>query len=478
MRIRSWLSRICLLGAAALTVTALVAPPVTAADPPATFQATGFASAIQAMVNTNPQTFVADLVRMDVPHGQAAFGSGGQSNARAASMFPGVGASEGPALGWGQACSRGFPCAEFFPEGGFPPPWPLGTEAENPTRTESKPTVEGQQIGEVGGPISFTLVDVEATATAEIASTKAVISDLNLFPVDAFTPGANPSAVHVGGLTATTHLRVEDGVIVAEAESRLDDVSLFGGAIEIDTIITRSVSTADADGMLANAPEVTIKGATAGGQPITITNEGIVAGGNAVDQGGIPTLSTGVGKLFNAGPLSVRLISATDDVREGTARGSAVGLAVHVEINASGFPSGSTLVGDLILGTAATTAFADGDALGEDDITLDDAFGFDDSFVATDEFGGDGFSTGEVTEVLGESTESGDAGGTSEQAADLTTAGGETVTRLAPLEALLQGAAADRIKLLYLAWTLALIGLALGSRFHPFRLAARGESAR
>lgn len=470
MRIRVWLSRICLLLAASLTVLAFVAPPVTAAARPPRFAATGFVSAIQAMINTNPQTFVADLIRVDLPHGQAKFGGDGLAYSRAAAMYPGAGAAEGPALGWDQACSRGFPCSDFFPDGGFPPPYPLYAEAENPTKTHSKPTVEGQQIGDVGGPVSFTLVDVEAIATDEEATSRAIISDVNLFPVDAVAPGANPSAVHIGELQTFTHLRVDEGVVVAEAQSLMTDVSLFGGALKIEKIVARSQSTATAAGTLANAPEVRVVGATIGGVPVEITSDGIKQDGVPQDQGAVATLSKGVGNLFGAGPLSLRLIDDRSDVREGTARASAVGLGVHIEVNGSGFPGGTTVVGDLILGTASSTAFAGDEQFEADDISFDEEFDFGDDFAVEEDFGAtQDFAGDDFTSVLGETAEAPDPDVT-EQAAAFDPDAGKTVTRFAPLEALLQGAAADRVTLLYLAWTLGMLGLALGSRLHPFRV--------
>ncbi|HLF40839.1 MAG TPA: hypothetical protein VI854_05110 [Acidimicrobiia bacterium] len=478
-RIRTWVSRACLIGAAALTIVALVAPPTSAqpAGAPAAFGATGFASAIQAMINTDPQTFVADLVRFDVPHGQAQFGGDGEARSRAASVFPGVGAQEGPALGWGQACGQGFPCEEFFPDGGFPPPYPLTAEAENPRAQEARPTFAGQQVGEPGSPFSFTIVDVVATATDEEATTRAVIADLNLLPVAAASeavPGlggataANPAAVAVKNLVSTTTLRLKGNELVAVAESKLSGISLFGGAVQIDRLTARSVSRADADNHLTNEPTVTVEGVTAGDVPLVITDKGVAVAGETVDQGAIQTLSTGVGALFGAGPVSVRLIDSTEDRREGIAKGSAVGLSVHFEVNASGFPSGKKIVGDLILGTAATTASASGDAFGgNDDIVFDDEFSLEDG-SGFESFGDGGE---EFTFVAGETIEQGDGGGP-QVAAGVQGGRRPQQARFAPLETLLQGVAADRMTLLYVAWTLALVGLAFGSRLPGIRFAS------
>ena len=143
-----------------------------------------------------------------------------------------------------------------------------------------------------------------------------------------------------------------------------------------------------------------------------------------------------------------------------------MGLSLHFAVDASGFPSGKKIVGDLILGTAATTASASGDAFGDEDITFDEDFALDDDSGFESFDGGDG---DEFTFVAGETIEDGVDG---TQAAPRSQDGRTPQqARFAPLEALLRGVAADRIKLLYVAWTLALMGLAFGSRLPGMRFA-------
>lgn len=473
MRTRTWLSRASFIGAALLLALALFAPSLSAQtdDRPASFQSRGYASAIQVALNTDPQTFVLDLVRVEVPHGVAEFASGDDVSSRAASFYPGLGVQEGPALGWGQACSRGFPCEQFFPDGGFPPPWPFTAGAEYPTIEEASAPVPGQKVGAPGDPVSFNVHEVKATATQNGATSTAIIADLDLIPVAGAAqsiPGvgnaANPSLVHVGELAATTNLRFEGKVLVARAESRMTDVSLFGGAVEIERLVARSTSRNDGDSILDNDPVVTVEGVTVAGQAAKITSNGIILADTAVDQGALNTLGEGVEKLFGATGADVRLIDSEDDRREGTASGDAVGLLVSFKIDASGFPGGVGVLGDLVLGTAATSAFADTSGLDDTDVFFEDDFDFDGDF-GFNEFGG-GDDGSDFASVAGEAIEAGDD---LQAAPTLVGPSRRLERRFAPLE-LLSGVAADRIKLLYGAWTLTLVGLALGSRTRLFGL--------
>lgn len=491
MRIRTWLSRACLTGAATLTALALVAPPLAAQteERPGSFRATAFATPIHALLNTSPQTLVEELIRVDLPHGSGTFAAGDEAFGRASSIFPGAAVEEGPGLAWGSfwggfCAPDAFPCHEFpgLPPDA-PPTWPFTTQAEHPTRPEAKPAFPGQQVGEPGDPISFTINDVKATATADGVTTTAVISNLDFIPVAGAAqsvPGvgsaANSSLLHAGKLHALTKLRFDGKVLVAEAESRLADVSLFGGAVQIEKLVAFSSSTHDGGKKLANHPRVTLDGVTVGGVPAKITHEGLVVGEEecllTVPQVGplcgVPkTVAEGMERLFGG---RVRLIDSTDDRRQGTATGEAVGVLVSFEVDASGFPSGVGLVGDVILGTARTTDFADASSLSDIGIEVDDEFLFEDD-LGFEDFGEEG-TFEEFADVGGEVVvaDEGDEGGELQGAPDNLTGGGRTTeARFEPLEALLRGAAADRIKLLYVAWTLALMGLALGSRLAPLR---------
>lgn len=517
MRVRTWLSRASFVGAALLLVLALVSPALVEADEnprPSAFEAGGFATPIQLLLNTQPQTFVEELVRVNIPHGSSQMAAGGQARSRASSAFPGAATEEGPNLAWGmfwgQFCGpEAFPCADFpapLPPMESLPPWPFSAQAEHPTNPEATPTFEQQQVGEPGDPVSFTISDVVATATADSATSTAVISNLDLLPVlgddaasgdgggtpdalplsegdtassGAMPAAANPSLLHARELSATTSLAFDGGVLVAESESRIKGMSLFGGAIEIDTIVARSVSRADGDGLAESDPSVTVAGVTVGGTPARITDEGLVLGGDEcpVDlpelgpQCGLPaTVAEGINTLFGANSASVRLIDVEDENTDGTARGDAVALAVEFAIPASGFPAGVDLVGNMMIGTASSNAFANFIELGGIDPAFDftptdPGFGFDPGFTPAPPVAPSATGTGFAT-VAGESVAAPPAPQPTPAARP---AQRSTEPRFAPIE-LLSGLAASRVELLYGAWALTMLGLALASRLKPFRL--------
>jgi len=467
MRIRIWLRRACFACAACLAVLALVSPvAVRAADEdsrPPIFNSTAFASAVQLTLNTDPPQVIPEIVRFDLPHGISRFAAGGSGRARASSLYPGLAASEGPNLIWNVICSRGFPC-ERFPED-FPPTWPFTADAEYPTQPDATASTSGEPAG--GGPLSWTPNTVSAHAGTDFVSTTAIVSDLVFAP-----PGSDPAdpaaaLVRIGSLDATTRLSfASDGTaLVARSIAKLSDVSLFGGVVGIESLVARSISTSDGK-TGKSEPSLTLGGVTLNGVPAKLTGDGLVVGDQPVDQGLINSLATGITGLTEG---RVRLVQDVDATRGSTTQGNVLGVGVDFAIKGSGLPGGSSLVGNLALGSVSTSAFASAEQL--DDLVEDSGFEFDTGFGDVD---GDGGSLGEsgsdAAFVAGEPAAAPDSTAADPSSRLVTPVAARP--RFFPLEAL-SGMAARRLELLYGAWTLAMLGLALGSRLRPFRLARR-----
>lgn len=500
MRIRTWLSRASFVGAALLLVVALVAPALVEAqeDPdagrPASFQATAFTTAFEAIINTEPASTVPEIVRFDIPLGQSEFASGNRSFARAASIWPGLTVAKGGSL----LCTAGFPCEEFsaLPTG-FPPRWPLLAEASYPTEVDATAQANGQEAA--AGPFTFTVHVVESHAGRDFVSSRAVIEDLNMPVPGAEETSPETSLVHIGSLQSTTRHEFQDDVLVAFGESRLADIDLFAGQVHIDKVIARSTSRSNGDDVVESDPRILVEGVTVAGQEAKITGDGLEVLGPTcaespitgiplpeipipeeassqlpvappaevpipaetctTDQGLLQALNSGLKTLTDG---DIRLID-TSTVREGgRTDGDATALMVSFTADASGFPSGTGVIGNVILGLSSTSS-AIGSMAG-DDVGLD--FGtvttpFDDGGFASD---GPQVAGQQVINTPG--TE-----GTPGQVIP-GNGGGQTQAGFAPLE-LLAGIAADRIQLLYGAWALAVLGLALASRLQPFRLVTR-----
>lgn len=503
MRIRTWLSRASFAGAAVLLVLALVAPALVEAqeDPdagrPASFQASAFTTAFEAIINTEPASTVPEIVRFDVPLGQSEFESGNRSFARAASIWPGLTVAKGGSL----LCTAGFPCEEFsaLPTG-FPPRWPLMAETSYPTQVDHEAEANGEEAA--AGPFTFTVHVIESHAGRDFVSSRAVVKDLDLPVPGAEEASPETSLVHIGTLQSTTRHEFEGDVLVAFAESRLTDIDLFAGQVHIDKVIARSTSRSDGDTDVGSDPRIAVEGVTVAGQEAKITDDGLELLGPtcaespvtgiplpeiplpeeatsqlpaavpnevpipaetcATDQGLLQALNSGL-KTLSEG--DVRLID-TSTVRDGgRTDGDATALMVSFKADASGFPSGAGVIGNLILGLSSTSSGIGSLSGGDIDIDIGD-FG-----TVTAPFNDGGFVS-DGTQVAGQQViNTPGTEGTPGQVIPGDN-GGQTQAGFAPLE-LLAGIAADRIQLLYGAWALAVLGLALASRLQPFRLVTR-----
>ncbi len=520
MRIRTWLSRASFAAAAVLLVLALVAPALVEAqeDPdagrPASFQASAFTTAFEAIINTEPASTVPEIVRFDVPLGQSEFESGNRSFARAASIWPGLTVAKGGSL----LCTAGFPCDGFKDDDGetvfnpfeplptgFPPRWPFAAEASYPTAVDAEARLtKDQAAGHQGaaGPLTFTIDVVEAHAGRDFVSSRAVVTDLDLPVPGAEEASPETSLVHIGALQSTTRHEFEGDVLVAFAESRLTDIDLFAGQVHIDKVVARSTSRSDGDTNVESDPRITVEGVTVAGQEAKITDGGLellgpvcaespitgipvpeiplpeelsenlpVTPPNQVpvpaetcttDQGLLEALNSGL-KTLSEG--DVRLIDTSTVRDDGRTDGDATALMVSFKADASGFPSGAGVIGNLILGLSSTSSGVGSLSGGDIDLDIGD-FG-----TVTAPFDAGGFVS-DGTQVAGQQViNTPGTEGTPGQVIP-GNGGGQTQAGFAPLE-LLAGIAADRIQLLYGAWALAVLGLALASRLQPFRLVTR-----
>lgn len=471
MGILTWLRRSLFAASALLTALALVAPMVDAqedpdASRPPSWGASAATFGVHVELNTDPPQTVPEIIRFDLPHGESRFGSGFVSDARAASLWPGLTVAKGANLLWGQMCANGFPCDQFP---GFPPQWPLAAESEYPTRIDTEAQANGQSGGD--GPLSYTMHVVKSHAGRDHVSSEAVIEDLSFLeqsgapqdtPLAVGGDEASPALVRVGTLTSTTREEFEGDVVVARAESRLQDVSLFGGALHIEQIIARSTSRSDGSDVLENEPLVRLEGVTLNGQSAEITSDGILVDGEPVDDGTVSLLRTSLGALSEG---DVRVVSATDEVEGNTASAEVTGLLVSFRLD-----TGVTaLVGDVLLGSAATQARigAPGGEAGDFDLDLGGFDEFPQDFADTAGGTGDG---GDFTSVAGSEEAAAELPeGRSAPVAQPARSQPTTQSRSFPLE-VLSGLAADRMTLFYLAWSAGMVALALGSRARGIRL--------
>lgn len=357
------LGKTCVLAGVVLAVVATVSPSVAqTARPPAVFDGRAFATAIELSANTRPAMVFSEIARLSLPFGDSRLTSGGASAARASGLYPGTLVTQGPAfinaqvlsMMTGPMCDAGFPC-DLLP--GIPT-YPLMADAQYPSNPDAKAPIEGQEI--VAGPLSFRVLDLRAHADPTATSSAAVIGDLALL-----SPGADASAgtnptdalLYVGHLQSFTTQTIDgDGALAVEATVRMSEVSLFGDAVRIDSIVSNSFARSNGSGIVEKKSRVTLGRVTVSGQAAEITDRGVAVAESPADPVG--ALRSPVATLFGATGQSIRLIDATNQRVDGTVASDATGVLMHWELNGSQVPAGTTLVGDLVLGLTSASAYA------------------------------------------------------------------------------------------------------------------------
>jgi hypothetical protein len=428
----------------ALTAVAPLLAPASAEDDPEAGRPTAFVASAeawgtQAYLNTVPPQVISDVVNARSPWVNTEFKTGGTSNATASLFDPGAAVTGGASL----LCQAGLPCSDIP---NFPPVYPLTAKASNPLAIDATAAINGDRISV--GPIGTTAGDARAHAGRDNVTAAATVYGNSL-------GSAGLSLLSVGASTTTNDLSfAEDGSLIATSFSAVNDVDVLG-TLHFDSIAAKSTSIARTDGTTENDVQLDIQGASLAGTPITIGDQGLSIGGNAQGGGVLAGLGQVLTPLLQAFRGSVRTLGTTDIKDSAGASGSSTGVLIEL------FPNVDALVGlspriNVLLAFAGSHAY-----------TFDSPGG-----LFSGGFGGSGGTSGTSgtagSFVPGRPATPGSViPGTT---AALPDSGQGVVEEV--VVGLLSGVAADRLKFFYLAWTLSMLGCALGSRLKPARLDA------
>ncbi|MGI8663669.1 MAG: hypothetical protein ACR2LQ_10725 [Acidimicrobiales bacterium] len=437
--------RACMLAAFALALLALVAPSLAPAraqegDPeagrPTAFVADAESFASQVLVNTVPPQFFSELLNARAPFATSHFETGSTSTAKASMLNPGLAVT-----GIATVCQVGIPCDQIP---NFPPPYPLLADASFPLAPDATAAITGGTLSL--GPLAARAGDARAHAGRDKVTADATAAG------EVLGPGLAP-LVTVGNATATNDLAFDDaGTLVATSIAAVGDVNVLG-LLHIDSVEARSISSANADGTLNNDVHLDVSGATLAGIPITIGADGVALGSDP--QGGdiLSQLGQALTPLLGGFRGTIRTLGVSDQRDASGASGSATGLAIELFPNIDQAAGVSPTI-TVLLGFAGSHAYAF------------DAPPFTSSGSGTSNGTGTGAST---------AGGAGTPGRAGTPARNVPGSSGATSNGPGPLveevvSSLLAGAAAARLKLFYLAWTLSMIALAFGSRLRPARL--------
>jgi hypothetical protein len=465
--LRRFFSRSCLAGAIALSALAFAVPGSDAQEGqesfvrPEAFLGEAKATVIGYDADRNPPVLpLPEPVHGELLEGKSQFDSTGTQIARASIFYPGTAVLGGPGLlcgtFGGDLPEQLQPVVEAC--AGFQ--FPVSVQADNTFPDLS--TGGGIRLGDESQQVSGNGASARGQVSDEGVRTDAVVNDLrvaafrggfpgNLLPL----PGINIDAdiFSVDNAAARTSQRFEDGVFVVEAVATLEGISAAFGLIEIDSLVTRSISRAPVDKDPTSESSVTVTGVRVAGAPATIDSEGV---------GGV---TAPVAALLARLGVTARLIGATNETDGNLTRGGADGLFIRVDLDLTNLRTGGlggNYFATVQLGSAGSVASASGSLIVEDgDDDGDEGDGGGDlgpideggSFVP--------FTPGDPGEFGPPPlpSDNGDDGG--EIASPDS---GSGIPPRGRRVGLLGGDAADRLTLLYLALALAGLGVCIAPR--------------
>jgi hypothetical protein len=277
---------------------------------------------------------VDDLVALSSVTAEAKFGSNG-SSALAAMPDPGDLIRTLPGTLSGLTGVEGLPA------------YPAAAAAEYPAVPDDD--VQFAPDGGVGA--GRLTAHADETVAAATAATTNIVDVVGLLP-----------SFSVGSIKATTtSSKLRDGAFRSVATTTVSDVRLLGGLLRIDHI-TSEVTTELVDGRpSAQASKVDVSGAEIAGQPVGITDRGIVALGQSVALA--PVVSSLASPLADRG-IAIHTTPASESVGDGEATATGGSLVIEMPIEVQGRPGRFTLT----LARAESHLEVSGDAGGAPDV--------------------------------------------------------------------------------------------------------------
>ena len=463
--------RLCFVAAGLLGIVGLAAPRVAAEDTfagrPAIFTGVAAASGIhETFDRTSGLAVVGEPVWGNLADGSSTFAAD-DVYARASVIYPGRAVTKGAGLLCGQLPAS--PAQQALCDFSFP----LSVEAGNqPDVVVDVP----QPLGTPGSPARANAVFAKAHADRTYVSTDAAVS------------GFTSAGVLVESVAAHTRQAFDDkknpGLLTVTASSALKGIDL-AGMVHIDSIVTTSIHKVDGQKVHSHKDRVVVGGVTVAGQPAEITQDGVVVTGSGQGRPALDALNSALQQALAAARTKINLIGATPASAHGNdqpcGQGSAGGVQFYTEQDLSQVPQqGGVFFANISLGQACTDAVASAARVGgeatesESGINIGTKGGSNSSGTAGGTVAAGAASPG----IEGASAPSGVASGTSPQ--------GDASPRSAVrhfggtgalFERQLRGAVVShRLDILYLAFTLAFVGLCIGSRMlSASRHSTRGD---
>jgi hypothetical protein len=486
IRVRRIAAGACFAAAALLTAAAFLGPaPRARADADLTIGRptayVGIAAASGLFQNTDRNNGISATIEpfyASIPDGLSVFSSD-TDTARASAYYPGATVAGLGAL----LCTAGAPCGL--------PSYPLIATAD-----QSHPDAAVDPLGGLQAPGAFSTGVVQAVVHAGVdyVSTKATISDLQLGQMTgsavaatrAFraSTGASPSStsgtalLHIGSLESTTRQDfTHTATLVVHAESQLRGVDI-AGLIHIDSIDASSMYTTDGKSVHSHVDHLSVLGASAAGVPVEIGSDGVTVAGSGSGGSALDALNSALQSALSSSGLGLHVIGVTHEPGalqpSRCSAGEADGVALHAQADLNSVPvEGDVYHTDILLGGACTdaTASANRVAGSEENNLLSGGLSAENGLPAAAGPAAPASASSSLSSPSAtpapSATAPGFALGSSPNAipsAGLASPGSRSAG-LAGFEGDLRSHfVTHRVSLLYLAFTLAFLGVVLGSR--------------
>ena len=278
---------LCVVSAVVCLLLAIGVPASSAQDdevpPPEVFRGAASSQVVSVKVDRAGLLPVPDLFKFVALDGVSTFESSFRE-ARSSLLFPGNGLILGPSLACGTFGAQ-FP-EQFKPilDTCLQYKYPLTVFADD---FEPQGSTAGTlRLGEPADTISGNAVGATARVAEDAVVTDAVLQDLSVLGVPPFgavrlpIPGLemDSSLLTVDTATSRTSQRIVQGGLVTDAKASLSGIRMLGGLIQIESLVSRSHVTDDAQGKRTAVPSLVVTGVTVGGQPAKITDKGLVLG--------------------------------------------------------------------------------------------------------------------------------------------------------------------------------------------------------
>ena len=312
--------------------------------------------------------------------------------ARASTYYPGATVSGAGLIVCGQVIEPNFPAP--FTSVCPPPPYPLTAQAPTQKGAPDDATPGTQQLS--AGPESVTAVAATAHADTHYVDASAMdgafktagagagaaavlsfrqavaLATQGAVAAAAIRPDATDSStVSDSSASAVSHQSFDAaGHLVATATSTVHGASLLGGAVKIASIVATSTYTTDGGRIKSHTQSVTIGGVTAGGMPATIDQNGVTVNGAGTGNSAVDAVNTALQTLLTSTSTHIRLLAPTTSNKPGQVpaglnsgalgaactNGEADGVQLYQQLDATKVPQGQLFFVSVTMGSACTDA--------------------------------------------------------------------------------------------------------------------------